>query len=212
MGKKKIEKVRDLCNEIEIMEEDSFVQYVFDGHYTLSPDVYKEASQRYYDAYNNAAHEVIKNFPELEEFFEIVYCPNDFIDFLLEACEKYPWFLIKKIADEWIDKLQSLYNVFKKEERIEKVKELCDKIMRVDNEAYARQQEANDSHNEDGIDAAYYDAKESLVREYPELKEFFDEDEGIGYIEDLLMEASEKLTFNKIKEIADEWIYKLQTL
>lgn len=97
--------------------------------------------------------------------------------------------------------------------KIDRVRELCDEIFRVDNEVYARQQEANDfDYDEDGIDAAYYDAKESLVREYPELKEFFDENEGIGYIEDLLMEASKKLTFNHIKEIADEWIWKLQTL
>lgn len=94
--------------------------------------------------------------------------------------------------------------------KIEKVRELCEKIFAADNEAYARQK--RHSHNEDGIDAAYYAEQDELVRMYPELNAFFDKHEGIGNIEDLLIEASNKLPYWLIEEIANEWINKLDNL
>lgn len=97
--------------------------------------------------------------------------------------------------------------------KIEKVRDLCKKICAADNEAYARQKiYYRHCHNEDGLDAAYYAEQDELVRMYPELNAFFDKHEGIGDVEDLLIEASNKLPYWLIEEIANEWINKLDNL
>lgn len=123
MGKKKIDKVRELCDEIEIMKENAHEQYVFgvqgskipEQDLTLSDqeffNKYFCISQRFYDEYREACYKFhlgLKLPLEIKKFLYRDPVPFYIEDLLIKASKKLPFYQIKEIADKWMDELQSL--------------------------------------------------------------------------------------------------------
>jgi hypothetical protein len=123
MGKKKIDRVRELCDKIEIMKENAHEQYVFGVQGSKIPEQdltlseheffhkYFCISQRFYNEYREAYYKFQLGLKLPLEILKFLYrepVPSDIEDLLIKTSKKLPFYQIKKIADKWMDELQTL--------------------------------------------------------------------------------------------------------